>query len=208
MSHKPAAFDFQERTGFPLSWDDRVIGLDALDTDIKGAMANAGDTLLDWLTVRERISASAHASRRAARVVRVFTDQPVYLYKGFALLPDPTTPDTKLDLDKAWNVDVDCAGGDPDNFKSARCISLHRDHVQNRSAIALVIVARTIIVRGENATGGMSLVTVSESLHMGEDATIDLSARQDAAPTLGVGAAYELFRALPLRKKRRSPIER
>ncbi|MBE7481583.1 MAG: hypothetical protein HS104_16580 [Polyangiaceae bacterium] len=193
LSSKPTAFDFQERTGFPLTSDERIVGLDALDTDVKSGILHAGDTLLDWLTVRERISASAHANRRAARVVRVFSDQPVYIYKGFALLPDPTKPDAAVDVDKDWNVDVDCNGGDPDNFKSARCVSLHRDHVQNRSAIALVLVARTIIVRGENATGGMSLVTMSESLHFSGDATIDLSARQDAAPTFGIGQSYPIF---------------
>ncbi len=193
QSTQPTAFDFQERTGFPLTSDERIVGLDALDTDVKSGILHAGDTLLDWLTVRERISASAHANRRAARVVRVFSDQPVYIYKGFALLPDPTKPDAAVDVDKDWNVDVDCNGGDPDNFKSARCVSLHRDHVQNRSAIALVLVARTIIVRGENATGGMSLVTMSESLHFSGDATIDLSARQDAAPTFGIGQSYPIF---------------
>lgn len=194
LSNKPTAFDFQERTGFPLTWDDRIIGLDALDADVKGAMVNAGDTLVDWLTARERISASAHANRRAARVVRVFSDQPVYIYQGFALLPDPTTPDAPVDLDKHWNVEIDCNGGDPD--KRARCVSLHRDHVQNRGAIALVLAARTIIVRGENATGGMSLVTMSESLHMDGDSTIDLSARQDPAPTFGAGMQYQLFAEL------------
>lgn len=207
VSNKPTAFDFQERTGFPLTWDDRIVGLDALDTDVKGAMVLAGDTLGDWLTVRERIAASAHTTRRAARVVRVFSDQPVYIYKGFALLPDPTNPDAPTNLDKDWNVELNCAGGDPDNFKSARCVSLHRDHVQNRGAIALVLVARTIIVRGENATGGMSLVTMTENLHMGGDALVDLSARQDPAPTLGVGKPHIIFQELVGSPEEEKPLD-
>lgn len=136
-------FDYQERTGFPLSHDDRVVALGDIAAIVQnGIHSSAPDTVKDWEAVREQIMAGNHCRRQNVRVVRVYTDQPIYFHKGFALLPDPTRPDQPSDPAKDFDVESDCTN--PDSLKRKRCVSLHRDHVDNRGVAALFIVARTI----------------------------------------------------------------
>jgi hypothetical protein len=191
----PTEFDFayQERTGFPLSHDDRVLTLGAVDALVQPAIhaTLAPDSVLDWQSVRNRIEQGNHSSRRKVRVVRAYSDQPVYIYKGFALIPDPTRSEDAVDPSQQFDVELDCSS--PDSLKRKRCISLHRDHVDNRGVGAVFLIARTIIVRGENQTGGLSLITMTENLWTTVADVIDLSARQDPAPTFGIGQTYGLF---------------
>lgn len=159
-SGEPIQFDYQERTGYPLAVEERVVSLPELDTLMEAALDPSGvvsesQTLADWREIRARLEADAPLDRRAFRVVRSFSDQAVYIKQGFALLPDPSKPDQPVSPSE-FDIESDC---DPGNnaIKAKRCISLHRDHEQNRGVVGVFLAARTILVEGENQTGGLSL---------------------------------------------------
>lgn len=170
-----------------------MVPWELFDDQVRFALApSGGEPLTDWGVVGKNIGDVTPSPRRAVRLVRVYSDQPVFFYKGFALLPDPTRPEAMGDPLKDWNVALDCL---PDSPKRSRCISLHRDHAQNWDVGALAIVARTIILRGDNATGGLSLITFTENL-VQSSGLLDLSARHDPAPSFGVGQSFALTTGL------------
>jgi hypothetical protein len=195
---KPVQFDYEERTGYPLAFEERIVPLveaqQLVATAVRRVSIVSSPTQTDWQEISERLVADAPVGRDSVRVVRWFSDQPVFVKDGFALLPDPSQPDKAVNPND-FNVASDC---DPNTggLKANRCISLHRDHVQNRQVTALLLAARTIIVKGNNETGGLSLVTITENLRMDRDSHIDLSARPDKAPTFGVGARYAIYKDL------------
>lgn len=186
-ANQPLSFDYESRTGFPLAVDDRKVTLDKFESDMDDAIQYAGQTKDDWNTIRAALDARTPEGRQKVRIVRVWTDQPVYIYRSFILLPDPKHPEDPVDISQ-FDVDAQCDSLDTSDptKPAARCISIHRDHRFNRDVTGVFLAARTIIIRGQNHTGGLNLVTMSENLYTrpGED-LLDLSARQDPAPTLG-----------------------
>jgi hypothetical protein len=101
---------------------------------------------------------------KAVRLVQVYSDAPVYLIDGFAVLPD--AHDVAVD---PATVDLATLCTDP-----RRCVPISRDHLENAETAAVVLAARTIVV--ENAhTDGLSLATMSESLLVPEGGELNLS---------------------------------
>lgn len=197
---EPLQFDYQERTGYPLAVEERIVTLAEANELVQPALARPlteappNKPLLDWQEIRDRLEEDAPTERKFVRVVRSFSDQAVYIKDGFALLPDPSTPDQPVSP-QDFNVSVDCDPG-RNAVKSKRCISLHRDHEQNRGVIAILLAARTVLVKGTNATGGLSLISITENLRMDNTSHLDLSARLDRAPTFGVGQRYQVYTSL------------
>lgn len=197
---EPLQFDYQERTGYPLAVEERIVTLAEADALIQPALtapiheAPPNKPLLDWQEIRQRLEEDAPAERKFVRVVRSFSDQAVYIKDGFALLPDPSKPDQAVSPDD-FNVSVDCDAGQ-NAIKSRRCVSLHRDHEQNQGVIAILLAARTVLVKGTNATGGLSLISITENLRMDASSHLDFSARLERAPTFGVGQEYEVYTSL------------
>lgn len=134
---EPLQFDYQERTGYPLAVEERIVPLAEVDALVQPALARRphelppNKPLLDWQEIRDRLEEDAPIERKFVRVVRSFSDQAVYIKDGFALLPDPSKPDQAVSPDD-FDVEVDCDPGE-DAIKAKRCISLHRDHEQNRA---------------------------------------------------------------------------
>jgi len=111
---------------------------------------------------------------KAVRLVQVYSDAPVYLIDGFAVLPD--AHDVAVD---PATVDLATLCTDP-----RRCVPISRDHLENAETAAVVLAARTIVV--ENAhTDGLSLATMSESLLVPEGG--DLPGRGALGPRLRPG---------------------
>jgi hypothetical protein len=198
-SAEPIQFDYQERTGYPLAVEERVVSLDEVDALVEAALDPSGvvvetQTRLDWREIKARLDVDVPEQRKAFRVVRSFSDQAVYIKQGFALLPDPSKPDEPVSPND-FDIERDCdpIEGGP---KANRCIGLHRDHEQNRGVAGVLLAARTILVEDDNATGGLSLITITENLRMSAGASLDLSARQDRAPTFGIGQEYQLYASL------------
>jgi hypothetical protein len=185
VTNAPNNFDYQERTGFALAFDDRLLSLDDTDALMTNALAGATSTAIDdWQTVIQRLKFGAPQGRQSVRAIRVYSDLPVYIKEGFALIPDATNTEGATSADD-FVPERDCESPDQDP-RHSRCIALHRDHVQNIDTNTVLISARTIIFSGPSATGGQSLITMSENTWMPTaDDVLDLSARQDPAPTIG-----------------------
>ncbi len=188
-------YDYQERTGFPLNHEDRFLSFGAIDAQMNEALS--GEAKNDWRIFLEDIISAAPRGREGVRMVRAYSDKPVYIIDGYAILPDPTSPEkSDLDFIEQLNVRAFCESAVA-NLSSDRCVSLHRDHPQNRGVIAILLASRTIIIRGESKTGGLSLVTLAENLvserSRARGVQIDLSARQDQAPTVGVNQNYAVY---------------
>lgn len=196
LPNEPKQFDFESRTGFPLAWDDRAVSVEEFINLVDDALAGnrlPDEVRTDWELMRDRYLAHAAPGRSDVRVVRVYSDQPVYVVDGVAILPDPTTPEGPLG-EPSEELRADLC--ETETLGSPRCVSLHRDHEENKQVGALLLVARNVIIKGISSTNGLSLFTMTENLSMKADSYVDLSARQDRPPTLGVTGDYRAFEDL------------
>jgi|GEM_PF-4580651 len=174
-------------SGFAYLFSDRKIGFadfEALVTDATKTMPGSlapPSMLADAATFLATARANAPPHRlgsEGARVVHVYSDAPVYIVNGFALLPGedgkPIDP-TRFKLDGSPDPALEKLCFD----QRSRCIPLSREHVQNRKTAAVLIAARSIVVRGPTQTDGMSLLLMSENL-LADGGSIDLSPRTQA----------------------------
>ncbi|MBI2388605.1 MAG: hypothetical protein HYV09_03225 [Deltaproteobacteria bacterium] len=187
----PSEVDYQlayeERTGFVLSFEDQTVSL--ADGRALVAQTVAESQKYDTDDFFQWVEARTPASRKNVRVVRVYGDAPVYLYQGYALLPD--SQDVPFPID-TFDAARDCRA-------NPRCISLNRYDATNRGSNILVLAARSIVVRGRNQTLGLSLVTATENLIMPTYSDqIDLSARSDPAPSFVAEEKYDVGGSLPI----------
>jgi len=147
--------------GFPIRLVDRFLSFDALVSMLTEATESLPGKLRSEDTVRathdflNKVSATSppfrlaydeQAKKGAVRLVQVYTDAPVYIIGGFALLPDsagvPVDP-ARFALDGSTDtLTAFCTQS------GARCIPLSREHVENRKTSVVVLAARTIIARG------------------------------------------------------------
>ena len=118
----PLQFDYQERTGFPLAFEERLVTLEEANGIVGTGLMEASPTAVeDWETVYNRLVTTAPPGRANVRVVRVFTDQPIFVKGGVALIPDPSDPESPLSPDD-FHVNQAC---DPNRREPDR-EALHR----------------------------------------------------------------------------------